>query len=85
MFHTTLEASSVLGHFEDKIHKCRLTKVWKHRINNILIPWSKEANKLIKKLVDNPEASHTGKMQLHGVSLLGAERQSFLHKQYTIR
>lgn len=65
----------MLGPSEDKMHKRRLTKVREHRINNIFIPWSKEENKLIKKLFDSLKASHTGKMQLQRASFLEAEKQ----------
>lgn len=75
VFHTTPEASLLLGPAEDKMHKCRLTKAWEHRINNILIPWSQEENKLIKELFDNLKASNTGKMQFQRVSSLEAEKQ----------
>ena len=68
----------MLGHSEDKIHKRRLTEVWEHRISNILIPWSKEENKLIKELSDNLKASHTGKTQLQRASFLEAEKQGIL-------
>lgn len=75
----------MLGHSEDKMHKCRLTKVWERRINNILIPWSKEKNKLIKKLFDNLKVSHTGKIQLQRASFPEAEKWGALRISNTQR